>query len=64
MRKSSKLESNLKFWVFRDICIIIGIDHRKYELNEKIIDTELVEHRNNIAHGKYLLRLSGLYKYL
>lgn len=48
-------KSNLKFWVFRDICIIIGIDYKKYQLKEKAIDKLLVERRNNIAHGKYLL---------
>jgi hypothetical protein len=48
-------KSNLKFWVFRDICIIIGIDYKKYQLKEKAIDRQLVERRNNIAHGKYLL---------
>jgi hypothetical protein len=48
-------KSNLKFWVFRDICIIIGIDYKKYQLKEKAIDKQLVERRNNIAHGKYLL---------
>lgn len=47
-------KSNLKFWVFRDICIIIGVDYKKYQLKEKAIDILLVERRNNIAHGKYL----------
>ncbi|MDB9308957.1 MAE_28990/MAE_18760 family HEPN-like nuclease [Aphanizomenon sp. CS-733/32] len=48
-------KSNLKFWVFRDICIIIGVDYKKYQLKEKKIDADLVERRNKIAHGKYLL---------
>ncbi|WP_413174293.1 MAE_28990/MAE_18760 family HEPN-like nuclease [Anabaena azotica] len=47
-------KSNLKFWVFRDICIIIGVDYKKYQLKEKAIDTMLVERRNKIAHGKHL----------
>jgi MAE_28990/MAE_18760-like HEPN len=47
-------KSNLKFWVFRDICILIGIDYRNYQLKEKAIDNLLVNPRNEIAHGKYL----------
>jgi len=48
-------KSNLKFWVFRDICTIIGIDCNKYQLKENAIDEKLVNPRNTIAHGKYLV---------
>ena len=48
-------KSNLRFHVFRDICILIGIDFKKYDLKQKAIDTLLCDRRNNIAHGKYLI---------
>ncbi|MGK7957685.1 MAG: MAE_28990/MAE_18760 family HEPN-like nuclease [Crocosphaera sp.] len=47
-------KSNLNFEVFRDICMIIGIDDRKYETKKNAIDEELLTIRNKIAHGKYL----------
>ena len=47
-------KSNLSFFVFRDICTVIGIDYRKYQLKENLIDRELLQFRNSIAHGKYL----------
>ena len=47
-------KSNLSFFVFSDICTVIGIDYKKYQLNETLIDRELLQFRNSIAHGKYL----------
>lgn len=47
-------KSNLSFFVFRDICTVIGIDYKKYQLKENLIDQELLQFRNSIAHGKYL----------
>jgi MAE_28990/MAE_18760-like HEPN len=47
-------KSNLSFFVFRDICTVIGIDYKKYQLKETLIDQELLQFRNSIAHGKYL----------
>lgn len=47
-------KSNLSFFVFRDICTVIGIDYKKYQLRENLIDKQLLEFRNTIAHGKYL----------
>jgi hypothetical protein len=55
--------SNLKYDIFEDVCILIGIDlvelheryKQKYDRNiEKTINEELVDKRNNIAHGNYL----------
>jgi MAE_28990/MAE_18760-like HEPN len=48
-------KSNLRFHVFRDICILIGIAHDKYQLKQKAIDSLLCDRRNTIAHGKYLI---------
>jgi len=47
-------KSNLSFFVFRDICTVIGIDYKKYQIKETLIDRELLDFRNRIAHGKYL----------
>ncbi|MEG4421357.1 MAE_28990/MAE_18760 family HEPN-like nuclease [Microcoleus sp. LAD1_D5] len=47
-------KSNLSFIVFRDICTVIGIDYKKYQLRETLIDKQLLQVRNTIAHGKYL----------
>ena len=47
-------KSNLSFFVFRDICTVIGIDYKKYQLKETLIDQQLLQFRNSIAHGKYL----------
>lgn len=47
-------KSNLNFEVFRDICIIIGINYKQYETKKNAIDEELLTIRNKIAHGKDL----------
>jgi hypothetical protein len=44
----------LSFFVFRDICTVIGIDYKKYQLQDTLIDRQLLSLRNSIAHGKYL----------
>ncbi len=55
--------SNLKFNVFEDVCILIGIDANEFEKRYKrkfdrsiqlTIDEDLVGQRNSIAHGEYL----------
>lgn len=54
---------NLKYNIFEDVCMLLGIDimelheryKKKYDRNiQKTIDDELVGNRNNIAHGNYL----------
>ena len=47
-------ESNLSSGVFQNIAITIGIDPSQYETRHRFIDSELVDQRNHIAHGKYL----------
>ncbi|GBF81228.1 MAE_28990/MAE_18760 family HEPN-like nuclease [Aphanothece sacrum] len=47
-------KSNLNFDVFRDICMIVGIDYKQYETKKNAIDEELLTIRNKIAHGKDL----------
>jgi hypothetical protein len=55
--------SNLKYDIFNDICILIGIDIDSFILRYKLkydrdlkltIDQDLVAQRNKIAHGEYL----------
>jgi hypothetical protein len=43
--------SNLKFEVFRDICLICGIDAKLFQEKESFIDVILLKRRNSIAHG-------------
>ena len=55
--------SNLKFSLFEDICLLIGVDPLEFERRYKrdfdrsmqlTIDDDLVGRRNKIAHGEYL----------
>lgn len=55
--------SNLKFDIFEDVCILLGINpiefdsryKRKFDRNIQLtIDEDLVGQRNSIAHGEYL----------
>lgn len=43
--------SNLKFEVFKDICLICGVDIEKFSDKENFIDVILLKRRNSIAHG-------------
>lgn len=55
--------SNLKFEIFEDVCILLGINplefesmyRRGFDRNiQHTIDKDLVGKRNSIAHGEYL----------
>jgi hypothetical protein len=61
--KSPIKTSNLKFDIFEDVCILLGINpiefesryKRKFDRNIQLtIDEDLVGQRNSIAHGEYL----------
>lgn len=45
--------SNLKYHVLKEILFIIGIDEKKFAHKKSLIN-DLVDSRNNIAHGNYL----------
>ncbi len=46
-------KSNLKYKVFKEILFVVGIEESKFSRFEGLID-DLVDARNNIAHGDYL----------
>jgi len=55
--------SNLKYEIFEDVCILLGISPTEFESRNKskfdrniqlTIDKDLVGQRNSIAHGEYL----------
>ncbi len=56
--------SNLKFEIFEDVCLMIGININEFHIRykskgfdrelEKYIDETLLNQRNTIAHGNYL----------
>jgi hypothetical protein len=55
--------SNLRFQVFEDVCVLLGIEpkdfeerfKRKFDRNIQLtIDEDFVDKRNSIAHGEYL----------
>lgn len=45
-------KSNLSFPVLRNLLISIGLDPSLYESSSDLIDTQLVDSRNKIAHGE------------
>jgi hypothetical protein len=46
--------ANLSSSIFREIICMLGLDYSFFEPKEVLIDTRLLEKRNNIAHGNYL----------
>lgn len=71
--KSPIKTSNLKYGVFEDVCILLGINpiefesryKRKFDRNIQLtIDRDLVDQRNSIAHGEYLPISKDEYKKL
>lgn len=48
-------ESNLSSTVFHNIVLSLGLDYSFYETKEVLIDEKLLNSRNHIAHGNFLL---------
>lgn len=61
---SIKTKSNLNSHILKEICATIGVDITPYELKSNLIDSQLLNYRNNIAHGNYLPIDSGEYQIL
>ncbi|WP_349409355.1 MAE_28990/MAE_18760 family HEPN-like nuclease [Pseudalkalibacillus sp. SCS-8] len=48
-------QSNLSSKVLKEIMHTIGLDYTEFKLKENLIDYKLLNSRNNIAHGQYLV---------
>lgn len=49
-----KTGSNLNSEILREILTTIGLDFSRYELKKNLIDAELLDKRNNVAHGEHI----------
>lgn len=56
--------SNLNYSTLREVLTTIGIDCSSFELKENLIDAQLLNFRNNIAHGQELQISKGEYELL
>lgn len=56
-----KTNSNLNYSTLRELLTTIGIDCTQFELKENLIDSQLLNYRNSIAHGQELLLDSDEY---
>lgn len=51
-RSAVQTKSNLSSVVLKEIVISLGLDYSRFETKEKLLDEQLLNNRNNIAHGK------------
>lgn len=59
-----KTGSNLKSVILKEILTTIGIDYSQFDLKANLIDEQLLNYRNTIAHGEFLNITSNDYKLL
>jgi hypothetical protein len=48
-----RTRSNVSSAVLYDVLLSVGIDYTPYQLKQNLIDRELVDRRNRIAHGRF-----------
>lgn len=48
-------KANLKSSVLHEIVQLLGLDYSRFSTKEKLLDEKLLNNRNNIAHGRYLI---------
>ena len=53
--KAIDTKSNLNSKILRNIMSVVGIDFSLFELKSNLIDVQLLQNRNTIAHGNYLV---------
>lgn len=53
--KAIDTKSNLNSAILKNILSVVGVSYNSFELKEKLIDEQLLNSRNTIAHGNYLL---------
>ncbi|MGW8568168.1 MAE_28990/MAE_18760 family HEPN-like nuclease [Isoptericola sp. NPDC055881] len=63
-RVTIKTNANLKFETFEEILLSIGCDPADFDDLAGPLDTVLLKHRNDIAHGRYLLVSVGKWEHL
>lgn len=49
-----KTQSNLNSIILKEIMTAIGLDFSPYETKSNLIDEQLLNYRNNVAHGQFL----------
>jgi hypothetical protein len=52
--RSMETKSNLSSAVLAEIFATLGLDHSEFESKSAMIDEQLLERRNTVAHGEYL----------
>ena len=54
-RDAISTQSNLSSTVFHEIILSLGLDYSMFATKEKLMDERLLNARNGIAHGQYIL---------
>jgi hypothetical protein len=54
-RTSIRTQANLKSSVFKEIVTVLGLEYSRFETKENMIDEQLLQNRNCIAHGEFAM---------
>jgi hypothetical protein len=63
-RGAVKTSANLNSQRFKTIVLTLGLDYAPFELKENLIDSQLLDWRNKIAHGRGLFPTEGDFEFL